>query len=68
MKYSIGETVQINIDKVDQQHKKYTRTYKIVDIKKTFEGVYIYKLKGVPHWGTEELLLPITIKNQCQKS
>lgn len=33
MKYSIGDKVQINLDKVDEIHKKYSGIYKIVEIR-----------------------------------
>lgn len=61
MKYKIGDLVQIRMDKVNDEFKKYNDIYPIKEIRKTFEGVYIYKLKGVPNWGTEDMLLPINI-------
>lgn len=62
MKYNIGDKVQINLEKVDDKHKKYKGIYEIVDIRKTFENIYIYKLKNVPNWGTEEMLIPIEME------
>ena len=59
MKYRTGELVQIRIEKVNEAFKKYNGIYKIQDVRKTFDGNYIYKLKGVPNWGTEDMIFPI---------
>lgn len=61
MKYKIGDLVQIRMDKVNEEYKKYNSIYPIKEIRKTDEGIYIYKLKGVPNWGTEEMIIPINI-------
>lgn len=34
---------------------------KVKEIKITFDGIYLYKLKGVPNWGTEDMILPVNI-------
>ena len=68
MKYQIGDKVQIRKDKVSEEYQKYNDIYTIKEIRKTFEGIYIYKLKGIPNWGTEEMILPVNNdKNHCQK-
>lgn len=61
MKYKIGDKVQIVKDKVLEKYQKYNGIYEIKEIRKTYEGIYIYKLKGVPNWGTEDMILPINI-------
>lgn len=61
MKYRIGDQVQIRMDKVNEEYKKYNNIYTIKEIRKTFEGIYLYKLKGVPNWGTEDMILPVNV-------
>ncbi len=56
MKYKIGDKVKIKLDKVSEYHKKYNKPYKIEKIRKTYKDIYIYKLKGIPDWGTEEMI------------
>ena len=59
VKYRIGDLVQIRMDKVNEEFKKYTDIYTIEKVRKTSEGIYIYKLKGVPNWGTEDMIIPV---------
>ena len=61
MKFKVGDQVQIRMDKVNNEYKKYIDIYTIKEIRKTFDGIYLYKLKGVPNWGTEDMILPINI-------
>lgn len=68
MKYQIGDLVQIIMDKVDNKHKQYNGFYKIKEIKRTFDGAYLYKLKGIPNWGTEDMILPVNIDKEIIKS
>lgn len=68
MKYQIGDLVQIIMDKVDNKHKQYNGFYKIKEIKRTFDGVYLYKLKGIPNWGTEDMISPVNIDKEIIKS
>ncbi len=68
MKYQIGDSVQIITEKVDNKHKQYNGIYKIKEIKTTFAGICLYKLKGVPNWGTEDMILPVNIDKEIIKS
>lgn len=45
MKFKVGDQVQIRMDKVNNEHKKYIDIYTIKEIKKNFKGIYLYKLK-----------------------
>ena len=56
MKFKVGDQVQIRMDKVNKEYKKYIDIYTIKEIKKNFKGIYLYKLKGVPNWGTEDMI------------
>lgn len=58
-KYNIGDSVQINLDMVNDEFKKYDGIYIVKDIKRDSEGEYLYKLNGVPRWGTEEMLIKV---------
>lgn len=64
MKYRIGDQVQIRMDKVNDEYKKYNDIYTIKEIGKSIEGIYLYKLKGVPNWGTEEMILLVNIEKK----
>lgn len=55
-KYNIGEKVRINLDKVGDDFKKYDGVYTIEKIMYTTEKIYVYKLKGVPQIGTEDMI------------
>lgn len=55
--YKIGDIVKINLDKVLDKYKKYNKEYEIIKIIETCEGKKLYKLKNVPNYGTEEMLI-----------
>ena len=60
-KYNVGDSVQINLDKVNDEFKKYDGIYIVEKIKRDSEGVYLYKLRGVPKWGTEEMISKVEV-------
>jgi hypothetical protein len=51
--YKIGEKVVICLDGFKDE---YCEEYIIADKRKTYEGNYIYKLRGVPDWGLESMI------------
>ncbi len=54
--FNVGDKVKIKLDYVLDKYKIYTGIYEIEKIRIDNNGVKIYKLKGVPAWGTEEML------------
>lgn len=58
-KYNIGDSVQINLDMVNEEFKQYQGIYVIERIKRDSEGVYLYKLRGVPKWGCEDMITKV---------
>jgi hypothetical protein len=52
----IGDKVKIKLDKVLDEYKKYDKVYEIVDIRIDNDDVVLYKLDGVPDWGTEDMI------------
>lgn len=59
MGFKINDKVKINLDLVNDEFKKYDGVYTIIEIKKDKDGIYLYKLNGVPKWGTEEMIYKI---------
>ena len=55
-KFNIGDKVKIKSALVNDKYKKYKGIYSIKEIRLTNENIFIYKLTGVPNWGTEEML------------
>jgi len=55
-KFKIGDKVKIKLSLVNDEYKKYNKAYVIKEIRKTNDNIFIYKLSGVPNWGTEEML------------
>lgn len=54
--FNIGDKVKIKIDNVLDKYKEYTDIYEIEEIRVDNNDVKIYKLTGVPDWGTEDML------------
>lgn len=58
-KFNVGDTVRIDLDKVQDNFKKYNKNYIVRNIRKSNRGVILYKLAGVPDWGTEDMLIKV---------
>lgn len=55
-KFKIGDKVKIKLSLVNDEFKKYNKEYIIKEVRKTNDNIFIYKLNGVPKWGTEEMI------------
>lgn len=55
-KFEVGDKVKIKLDKVLDEYKEYIGIYKIISKRKDCYGEWIYKLDGVPAYGTDEYL------------
>lgn len=55
--YNIGDDVKINMSRVNEKYKKYKGVYKIIKIIRTAAGINLYKLKGVPGYGTKDMII-----------
>lgn len=54
-KFKVGDKVKIKLEKVLETYKKYDGVYTIIQVIETSVGS-IYKLKGVPRYGTDKLI------------